>query len=271
MKTHRTSTRAQHKGGFTLIELLVVIGIIGLLLGLLIPAVMHAREAARRTACQNNLKQLGIALLNHHDAHKSFPPGTDNEWSWSARLLPNLEEANVQGQFDFQREPFEEPNFLGTNTIVPVLLCPSDPRSELIFEPKDLPGYWFAHTSYLGSLDAGSSRRGMFGEYHQVRLAEVTDGTSRTLFVGERGIVEADGLSYGWWVWGPETVLNASNGFREGDGENPQSAKHWWSYHPGGAEFLFVDGSVRFLSYSIDPQLFASLGTKNGGEVVSSF
>jgi prepilin-type processing-associated H-X9-DG protein len=111
----------------------------------------------------------------------------------------------------------------------------------------------------------------MFGEYGQVRLAEVTDGTSRTLFVGERGIVEANGLSYGWWVWGPETVLAASNGFRPGRGENPQSATHWWSYHPDGAEFLFVDGSVRFLSYSIDPQAFASLGTKDGGEVVSGF
>ena len=266
------STRARRKCGFTLIELLVVIAIIGLLLGLLIPAVMRSREVARRVACQSNLKQLGIALLNHHDAHKSFPPGTDNEWSWSARLLPQMEETSVHGQFDFEREPFEEPNFVGTNIIVPVLLCPSDPRSDLIHEPKDLPGFWFAHTSYLGSLDGDDDlRRGMFGEYDRVRLVEVTDGSSRTLFVGERGVVEADGLSYGWWVWGPETVISASNGFRPGRGENRGSAKHWWSYHPDGAHFLFVDGSVRFLSYSIDPQVFASLGTKDGSEVVSGF
>jgi len=265
-------SHARRKSGFTLLELLVVMAIIGLLLAMLVPAVMYAREASRRAACQNNLKQFGIALLNHHDAHRSFPPGTDNEWSWSARLLPHLEEANLHAQFDFDSEPFEEPNILSVNTIVPVLLCPSDPRNELLFEPEGLAGYWFAHTSYLGSLDAGDDlRRGMFGEYDRVRMAEVTDGTSRTLFVGERGIVETEEESYGWWAWGPETVISAVHGFREGNGENPSSAKHWWSYHAGGAHFLLVDGSGRFLSYSIDPQVFASLGTKDGGEVISSF
>lgn len=258
--------------GFTLIELLAVIAIVGLLVALLLPAVMQAREAARRSQCQNNLKQLGVALLNHHGVHRWFPAGTKNEWSWNAQLLPQLEESNVQARFDFKREPFEVPNNIATDFLVPVLLCPSDSNSILIHEPKNLLGFRFAHTNYLGSFDAGDKvRRGMFGEYDRVRLREVLDGTSQTLFVGERGVVVVDGQTHGWWVWGPETVISATNGFREGHTEDPESRNHWWSHHADGGHFLFVDGSVHFLSYSIDPMVFASLGTKDGGEIVSGF
>jgi prepilin-type N-terminal cleavage/methylation domain-containing protein len=260
------------RDGFTLLELLVVIAIVGLLLAFLLPAVMRARESARRSQCQNNLRQLGVALLRHHDAHRWFPPGTDNEWSWSARVLPLVEEGSLHEQFDFTREPFEAPNYQSAHLLVPVLLCPSDGQRELLCEPASLPGFWFAHTSYLGSL-AGrdGERRGMFGEYERVRMAQVSDGTSRTLFVGERGIVAADGQTHGWWVWGPETVISATKGLRPGRADDADSAEHWWSHHDDGAHFLFVDGSVHWLPYAIDPAVFACLGTKDGGEVVSAF
>jgi prepilin-type N-terminal cleavage/methylation domain-containing protein/prepilin-type processing-associated H-X9-DG protein len=265
--------RTRASDGFTLLELLVVIAIIGLLLALVLPAVMRAREASRRTQCQNHLKQLGTALHHHHDLQKWFPPGTENEWSWSARLLPLVEEAGLHGRFDFTKEPFEAPNESATSVIVPVLLCPADDKGDLVHQPAALPGFWFAHTNYLGSLDAGDGvRRGMFGEYdRRVRLAEVRDGTSNTIFVGERGVVATDSQTYGWWVWGPETLASAHNGFRAGRSDDPQAADHWWSHHAAGAHFLFVDGSVRFLSYSIDPAVFDSLGTKDGGEIVSAF
>jgi prepilin-type N-terminal cleavage/methylation domain-containing protein/prepilin-type processing-associated H-X9-DG protein len=266
-------TRGAHNNdGFTLLELLVVVAIAGLLLALLLPAIMRAREASRRTQCQNHLKQLGTALHHHHGLHHRFPAGTQNEWSWSARLLPLVEEAGLHGRFDFTHEPFEAPNVSATSVIVPVLVCPSDDKCDLICEPQALPGFRFAHTNYLGSLNADDGlKRGMFGEYEHVRLAEVTDGTSETIFVGERGVVATEAQSYGWWVWGPETLVSAHSGFREGRSEDPQSADHWWSHHSDGAHFLFVDGSVRFLSYSIDPGVFESLGTKDGGEVVSAF
>jgi prepilin-type N-terminal cleavage/methylation domain-containing protein/prepilin-type processing-associated H-X9-DG protein len=266
------SSRARPNSGFTMVELLVVIAIIGMLVALLLPAVQYAREAARRAHCQNNLRQLGIALHNYQSAHQRFPAGTSNEWSWNAHLLPTMEESSLHALFDFDFEPFEAPNTVFTDLIVPVLLCPSDPQSSLIHAPKNMPGFWFAHTNYLGSLDAGNDvSRGMFGEYGSVRLAKVTDGTSNTLCVGERGIVVENGQSHGWWVWGPETLVSANKGIQPGRTEDPNSAKHWWSHHSDGAHFLFVDGSVRFLPYSIDKEVFLSLGTKDGSEIVSSF
>jgi prepilin-type N-terminal cleavage/methylation domain-containing protein/prepilin-type processing-associated H-X9-DG protein len=258
--------------GFTIVELLVVLAIVAMMVGLLLPAVMQARESARRTECQSHLRQLGVALQNYHSAHRWFPAGTENEWSWHGRLLPFIEETNLRWQFDFAFEPFEAPNYLATNTVVPLFLCPSDDRSNLLHEPADLPGFQFAHTNYLGSLEtADGGERGMFGEYHRVRLAEVQDGTSQTLFVGERGVVVAGGQTYGWWVWGPETLISPSRGFRAGNPDASESAKHWWSHHAEGASFLFVDGSVHFLAYSIDPAVFASLGTKDGGEILSGY
>ncbi len=263
---------ARRKNALTLIELLVVVGIIGIFVALLLPAVMQAREAARQTQCKNNLRQLGIALHNFHEIHKRFPPGTLNEWSWSARLLPLIEGNNVYNRFDLSHEPFEEPNYSNTDTIISVFMCPSDGRSNLIFNPVKMPGMRFAHTSYLGSLAANDNlSRGMFREYGSVRLAEVQDGASNTLFVGERSVVVANGQSFSWWVWGPETLISAGQGFRQGTYSNLESAKHWWSYHAGGGHFLFVDGSLHFLPYSIDANVFASLGTKNGGEVVTDF
>jgi prepilin-type N-terminal cleavage/methylation domain-containing protein/prepilin-type processing-associated H-X9-DG protein len=264
------SRRTSH--GFTLTEVLVVLAIVGFLLAFLIPAVMQATAAARRTACQNHLRQLGIALHSYNTAHRWFPAGTENEWSWQARLLPYFEEANLSRGMDFAVEPFEDPNHSSTATLVPVLLCPADPQSNLIHEPAEVPGFRFAHTNYLGSLDAKERlRHGMFGEYHRVRMAQVQDGASRTLFVGERPVITADGKSYGWWVWGPETLISATHGLRPGSSDDAASADHWWSTHSDGAHFLFVDGSVQLLAYSIDPTVFAGLGTRDGGEVIADF
>jgi prepilin-type N-terminal cleavage/methylation domain-containing protein/prepilin-type processing-associated H-X9-DG protein len=264
--------RANCNRGLTLTELLVVIAIVGLLLALALPAIMRAREAAHRTQCQNHIRQLGVALIKHHDSHMLFPAGTDNEWSWIARLLPYLEESNLHARLDFDFEPFEAPNQGSTSTLIPLFLCPSDANGAVVHAPPSMPGFRFAHTNYLGSLDANDDeRRGMFGEYFGVRLREVRDGTSSTIFVGERCVVVAGGESYGWWAWGPETIVSAGNGFHDGHPDEQESASHWWSQHPGGANFLFVDGSVHFLDYGIDPVAFVGLGTKDGGEIVEGF
>jgi len=265
-----TANRLPVNRGITLVEVLVVIAIIGMLVALLLPAVQRAREAARRVGCQNNLRQLGLALHEYHDAHRKFPPGSINEWSWTARLLPRLEQNNLYGQFDFGTEPFEAPNSDKLAVVLPVLICPSDPYSDEIHVAESLDGIQFAHTNYLGSLD-GAWSKGIFGFKRGIRVADVTDGTSQTLAVGERGVVSDGDDTYGWWTWGSGTTLSAVQNFGDGSYSTPGSIIHWWSYHPGGAQFLFVDSSVHFLSYSIDLDTFLGLGTKDGGDIVGSF
>ena len=119
--------------GFTLIELLVVIAIIGLLVALLLPAVQQAREAARRTQCRNNLKQLGLALHNYHDAHSTFPPGVvddddnliDAQHSGLALLLPQLDQGPLYRAYDFHRSWRDPVNLVVGRTVVDVFRCPT--------------------------------------------------------------------------------------------------------------------------------------------------
>jgi prepilin-type N-terminal cleavage/methylation domain-containing protein/prepilin-type processing-associated H-X9-DG protein len=284
------------RAAFTLVELLVVIAIIGVLMALLLPAVQAAREAARRTGCRSNLHQLGIALHSHHDAYGSFPPSHDpNFWSWITRLLPHLEEQALYEQFDFDEYAFPtrvDANVKLISTIVPVLLCPSDERSlRLSTSVPDLP---FAYTNFLGV--AGSQGGGDPAEYlgdgmfpsavefpstgGVVPLRKVPDGTSQTLFVGERPVIEWENASgdFGWWaagsglLWPPvgrgDNILDSSEGLRPGThlADSLDDVFHWWSYHPSTSHFLFVDGSVRSLSYDIEYGALAALSTRNGGD-----
>jgi prepilin-type processing-associated H-X9-DG protein len=263
--------------GFTLIDLAVTIGVMAVLIALLLPAVQRAREAARRLQCKNNLKQLGIGLHLYHDAHRTFPAGSLNSWSWITQMLPEMEQANAQRQLDF-RTDLEQSVLAGTNVasadvLVPFLMCPSDPNSQSIYVSPEFLGQRFAHTNYLGTQsDPDANATGMFGIETFVRLRDVVDGTSQTLFVGERGIDFKPGAKgeFGWWILGAplETFMPVSDGMQPGPSSDLDSVKRWWSYHDGGLSFLFVDGSVRFLNESMDPQIFASLGSRNGGESV---
>ena len=261
---------SKHTHGFTLVELLVVVALVAILFALLLPAVMAAREAARRTHCQNNLRQLGLALHAHHGAADRFPAGSTDDWSWNARLLPHLEQQAFYDRYDLRRGPFEEPNFAQLGVGFPVFLCPSDPYSAEIHTASLFDGMQFGHTNYLGSLDGGKSR-GMFGFNRGVRERQVIDGLSSTIFVGERGVVFDGESTQSWWAWGTATVITATQPFQGGGYEIPQSAIHWWSHHPAGAQFVFVDGSVHFLTYSIDPATFTSLGTKDARDAVGEY
>jgi prepilin-type N-terminal cleavage/methylation domain-containing protein/prepilin-type processing-associated H-X9-DG protein len=264
-------TRAPLKHrGFTLLELLAVIAVIGILTALLLPAIHSAREAARRLSCQSHSRQLGIALHAHHDSRRRFPAGSTNEWSWNVWLLPQLEEKSVYEQYDFDYEPFEDPNFDRVGIRISVLLCPSDPHSAQTNSVSYLDGAEFGHTNYLGSYD-GRVSRGMFGFERGVRIKEVKDGSSKTIFVGERGVVSDGADTHGWWPWGSATMIASQQEFRRGRFEDPESATHWWSHHPNGGVFLFVDGSVRFLPYAMDNKTFLGLGTKDGGEFLESY
>ena len=269
----RRAAGGTRASGFTLIELAVTIGVLAVLIALLLPAVQRAREAARRLQCKNNLRQLGAGLHLYHDAHRMFPAGSLNGWSWIAQMLPEMEQADLQRQLDLRLDPISPGAPVSrTDTLVSFLMCPTDPNSQSVFVSPQLDQR-FAHTNYLGTQsDPTTNATGMFGIETFVRLRDVVDGTSQTLFVGERGIDFKPGTNgqFGWWVLGAplETFMTVSDGLQQGPSADLDSVKRWWSYHDGSLSFLFVDGSVRFLNETMDPQTFAALGSRNGGEMV---
>jgi prepilin-type N-terminal cleavage/methylation domain-containing protein/prepilin-type processing-associated H-X9-DG protein len=197
--------------GFTLIELLVVIAIIGVLVSLLLPAVQQAREAARRTQCRNNLKQIGIALHNYHDQVGSFPPGTifgDQDYGWGTFILPNLDQAPLYNQLNFlgygsvitNSSVYTErslPLVPGvTDTLLSVFLCPSNsmlthsPVRPGAGSPSGASLGGFARSDYKGCLGSGGAAiTGMFGKikatYRPTRMRDILDGSSNTFAVGE--------------------------------------------------------------------------------------
>jgi prepilin-type N-terminal cleavage/methylation domain-containing protein len=305
----RTSAREAHvarcsQGGFTLVELLTVIAVIGMLVALLLPAVQAGREAARRTQCANNLRQLGLALHAYHDRCGSFPPSTVVDWdppeptgwwSWIARILPELDERPLYERLDLGEDVWTNCHKYRpyTSQRLAVLLCPSDPHNERVYESdEECPGgEAYALTNYLGCR--GSTRQapppsglypleldgnGVFPDVNRVaRLADIVDGTSQTILVGER---PADRDAYwGWWAAGRgvddhglgDYVLDVSEGLHKGDLSDSAHLLRYGSAHPTGAQFTMCDGSVRVLSYAIDETTFLALGSRNGGEVVAGF
>lgn len=291
--------------GFSLIELLVVIGVIGILVGLILPAVQAARGAAARASCTNNLKQIALALHNFHDAHGQFPPmrahsspGSDpNAYlGWMALILPEMDQSGLYNASvracQLDPDTLHNPPHIGLATVVRNYVCPSDGRLWSPLTDKYL--VTAAFTSYIGIagvMPPGATRGllGILGYSPGCRIADITDGTSLTILVGERP--PPDTLQAGWWypiydyycstIRGPNNGMSlpGGKGCAEDDGcsvrvslgpgrtDNRCDRFHFWSQHPGGANFVFADGAVHFLTYSAEPLMIA-LGSINGGEVV---
>jgi prepilin-type N-terminal cleavage/methylation domain-containing protein/prepilin-type processing-associated H-X9-DG protein len=211
---------SKKRTGFTLIELLVVIAIIAILIGLLLPAVQRVRDAANRVLCQNNLKQMGLALTGYHDIYNSYPPaiaestGTTRlpmQWvSWMARTLRFVEQDNLANTMDAafasqgaMPNPFLDPPHVGFATPLPLYRCPADSRqyqASLVIEPQFEPVV-VAFTGFLGV--SGTNLRAKDGVLYwnsRVRIADITDGTSSTLVAGERP--PSWDLVFGWWYAG---------------------------------------------------------------------
>lgn len=294
--------------GFTLIELLVVIAIIAVLIALLLPAVQQAREAARRTQCRNHLKQLGLALHNYHDNLRTFPPGyvslfdvagndTGNGWGWCSYLLPQLDQAPLYNQINFNAGIEQAANNTVRVQTLPTLLCPSDTA----------PNRWqtarrnlstgallsniceVASANYVGmfgTFEPGVGGDGVFFRNSQIGLRDLTDGSSSTLLVGERSfrlgeatwtgavtgaVIVPDG-SDGVGTGPPESAASLILG-HSGDGYSPGDRRshvnQFYSQHSGGVHFLFGDGHVGFLSNSLDYRVYQTLTTRAGGEPVS--
>jgi type II secretory pathway pseudopilin PulG len=270
-----------------LVELLVVIAIIGILISLLLPAVQAARESARRTQCQNNLKHYGLALHAYHAANKTFPVGNIpfRWWGFQARLLPYLDAQTI-----YQNMPYDYPGdcFLACNSLDPSVdpgnqvqsidMCPDDPNAGRIWYVPELLAGHHGCTNYLGMMGTSAlANDGIMLSGAAINIAKITDGTSNTTIMGERGT--PDDLLYGWPYCGCGNQIDLS-----GNGDNlcttqlglsagiPDGNHNWhfWSYHPDIAHFLFADGSGRSLNYEIDFAVFQALSTRAGGETVSA-
>ncbi|KAA5543199.1 DUF1559 domain-containing protein [Roseiconus nitratireducens] len=340
--------RPDGRRAFTLVELLVVIAVIGILVGLLLPAVQSARGAARRMSCSNNLKQMSLALHNYHSAYKRFPGIGDsisNGWSVQAQLLPFAEQRGLHELIDFaaglgrasSAEGFRTPNDQAAATRVPFFNCPSDD-----VEPKKWVTYTRGKNSYdwlhaginyavnVGSgtgtyVNYGDRTDGLFWRESQTAFRDVLDGTSSTVAFAEtlmgigndqteipytqkdkfiangsgRSVEDMQDYRDAVWAMDPQSFVESHDrwsGTRganwiSGFGSSGGSINGWYtpnhplpdlsirayqatgprSHHTGGAMISLADGSVTFITDSIDLDLYRSLWTTRGHEVVGEF
>jgi prepilin-type N-terminal cleavage/methylation domain-containing protein/prepilin-type processing-associated H-X9-DG protein len=297
-------SKRPRQGGFTLIELLVVIAIIAVLIGLLLPAVQKVREAAARSQCQNNLKQIGLAVHAYESANSRFPTGglTGANVGWTYIILPYLEQDNV-----YRNLPSMDlfPSTPAINTlagqVIKTYVCPSDAHGSFVYPgtaPFDQDPIR-ATTCYVGVAGASIASSGLItnsGIFRPSaigrRALEIKDGLSNTAMVGERP--PAPSLVWGWWFsssYGdirlcpvnslrpytttggtPSTNCPDPGVYSPGDPNNRCDTNHFWSYHSGGGNWLFGDGSVHFLPYSAATILPALCGATDGIPVdLSSF
>ena len=263
--------------GFTLIELLVVIAIIGILVALLLPAIQAAREAARRTECSSNLKQLGVAMHNYHDTHGRLPPGfmavdhtgqVKGGWAWGVFLMPFIEQSPLQDQLSVTdytlSQVVSDPTLLPMlQTELSVFKCPSSPM-EPLREFQGTGSEMVATANYTccrgfyryrGPVHLQKRNNGVFYGQSSTRFAGVLDGTSNTFAIGERTVLPVHMSEPARWPsWcgpgglGIGATVSSCVSIRL---NHPTNMHAFSSHHPGGANFCFVDGSVHFITDSI--------------------
>ena len=299
--------RTRH--AFTLIELLVVMAIIAVLVGLLMPAVQKVRETASRIKCKNNLKQIGLALHNYHGRFGYFPAGyqtqvaTDNSdlgpgWGWAGFLLDDLEQGNVGRALHFDLQVSDSANAMVRILVLPVFVCPSEIKTGMftVVDADGAPlvevarGSYVAMNGVLGVTNDAWDNNGAFLRNRRLRIADISDGLSNTLFVGERATKMSSTTWTGAVTYGvvpaqrypdpADQLTNAegapalvlAHGSRDHLPNNPLvfDADATSSYHVAGVNFLFGDGSVHSISNTVNGTIFEALLTRAGGEPVSA-
>ena len=273
---------------FTLVELLVVIAIIGILIALLLPAVQAAREAARRIQCCNNLKQIGLAILTYENAHGYFPPAASEVSSgWSthhslfAFILPQLEQEAIAKMYRFDLNWSSWSNKEATERDVAAFLCPSAPSGrEWVTDYAPCGDIWEAGLIDAilipsGLVDDREDWRG-FLQAEKTRITDITDGLSKTWMLFEDGgrpmgyvMGHSDGTAVNGERWAdPANVFGINDTCAGSRLMNCNNKNEVYSFHPGGCNFLFGDGSVDFHADEMDPNVFCAFFTRNGGDIV---
>jgi prepilin-type N-terminal cleavage/methylation domain-containing protein/prepilin-type processing-associated H-X9-DG protein len=295
----------RRRPGFTLVEVIVVIAIITIMISLLLPAVQSAREQARRTQCVNNLIQLGIALQSYEATHSVLPPGSIDatgpvienlasyQYSWITQILPHFDQKAVYRHLDFQQGIYQPANETARGVRLSILMCPSTPSF-------GYSAFAACHNDLEAPIDTRNN--GVFFLNSHVKLDEIEDGLTHTIFLGEK----LGGTDLGGWAAGTRSTLRNTgtpiNGTPSGPGATfitafdrppaplpkggrpllddeipPESRTNqvrpvivggFGSHHPKGANFLFGDGAVRFLKNSINPAIYRLLGNRNDGQPI---
>jgi prepilin-type N-terminal cleavage/methylation domain-containing protein/prepilin-type processing-associated H-X9-DG protein len=294
--------------GFTLIELLVVIAIIAILIGLLVPAVQKVREAAARMQCENNLHQLGLAMHSFESAHGGLPPRRQTAspfQGWGPLLLDYIEQTAMARGYSTQIDFFDPANRPYIGIPLKVFMCPSAPNPRYInivtttgiatgstgaagdyFTPNSVDAFWWPQPQQANAADETNCPALLDNGYR--RMTEITDGLSNTLLLSELsgrpdhyilGKKQPDNstLRLPYW-WGPWASYNSCiYETWSGDGQtvggfctiNCNNSWGIYSFHTGGANALYCDGSVHFLAVGLNRDVFASLVTHAGGEAIS--
>jgi len=294
--------RPRIKNGFSLIELLVVLGIISILFSLMLPVLTGSREAARRSQCENNLKQVMIAFHHYANSHLVFPPGVVNpagpieninegyHVSWIVQLLPGIERSGLASSIDTSVSVYHPVNKTVRKSMITTLICPSD-QSPLETMTGDAQNNFVAcHSDVETPISADDS--GVFFLNSRIRDEGIPDGSSQTIFVGEK---LRHRLDLGWMSGTRATLRNAGTPINSGDilyatgpiktwgsdglqrngppitpdPKNTSLVGGFASQHPGGANFGFGDGSVRFVSETLHRDVFRRLANRADGEMIS--
>ena len=311
-------SRRNHRPGFTLIELLVVIAIIAVLVAILLPAVQQAREAARVSNCKTNLKQFGIAIHSYNETHNTFPMGSmglnsgtppANNFSMHVMLLPNMDQASLYNQFDFNQNYNTGNNYLLKTKTAGYFYCPSSRQADWVLSetvnsitqnsatihyygvagpkgnrPAPLTGT-FPFTGNTTTDHGGFATSGMFIRNKCFRVADATDGLSNVLAMGEMSAENVSGWNaiYRPWTQGSSNgngdgasysqrnvnkFTARTSGWVSGNSSRLYNDSSFSSMHAGGAQFMVGDGSVRFISDTIDFSTYQLLSCKEDGTTV---
>lgn len=295
MKLQTKKQKSKQANGFTLIELLVVIAIIAVLTALALPAVQQAREAARRASCKNNLRNIALALHNHHDLIGKFPNGAvqSSGIMWHAEILPQIEQSTIFATLSRKSKETRTPEETAaleaaTQIILPIFQCPSQPGPTVATTGGvadrgtcNYPGNAGSDFKTGNNVQISSHRNGILFAGSSIKMRDITDGTSSTIIVGEAQWSmnghpgpQLNCCMDHFYIYSPNIASDAD--FSEAfcgthRGMNTKSELAFGSFHSGGCHVAFADGSTQFINETINRPTWQALGTRNGNEPISDF